>query len=123
MKLEDILTNFSHDTKRLNPQLFDSASDAIHPPYGAVTQSPVQDRPMGPAEGEAVYTGRVSIRVNSVRSRLIDPDNLCPKYFIDALRYAGIIADDTAEKVEYTISQRKKAKLEEEHTTIEIIPI
>lgn len=123
MKLEDILSGFSNDTKRLNPDLFATKDQAVYPSQGAVTEPPVPDRPMGKKNGKGIYPGRCAIRVHSVRSRLIDPDNLCAKYFVDALRYAGIIADDTAQEIEYTITQRKARKTEEEHTTIEIIPL
>lgn len=62
---------------------------------------------------------RVRVRVVSFRSRLCDPDNLCPKYFVDCLRYAGLITDDTPELITLEVSQ-VKVKRGEERTEIEI---
>ena len=123
--IDEYLKTVSDDTKRLNPGLFESpATDrAICAPPGAEPQPVVRNEPLGPQTRKAFYTGRCKIRVTSVRTRLLDPDNLCAKYFVDSLRYAGLIADDTSKEVEYTICQRKKTKFEEEHTTIEVIPI
>ena len=45
------------------------------------------------------------MRVVSFRARLCDPDNLCPKYFIDCLRYAGLIADDAPEFITLEVRQ------------------
>jgi Holliday junction resolvase RusA-like endonuclease len=63
------------------------------------------------------------VRVTSIRKRLIDEDNLCEKYHIDCLRYAGLIPDDSPDKVRIQTTQRKAAKDEEERVIIEILPI
>src|SRR5262245_39003348 len=60
---------------------------------------------------------RRRIRIVSYRKRLIDPDNLCPKYFIDALRYEGIIDDDSAKHIILEVTQEKSKR---EFTSIEI---
>jgi hypothetical protein len=44
------------------------------------------------------------------------------KYFIDALRYENVIADDTAAHVTVEVSQRKARKGEEPHTLITLDP-
>ena len=54
---------------------------------------------------------------------MLDPDNLCPKYFVDGLRYAGIIPDDTARDIVLHISQEKVDKKEEERTEITIVEL
>jgi hypothetical protein len=84
----------------------------------AVVEPIVRDEPLATPKGKAGDTGRVSVRVVSVRNRLIDPDNLCPKYFIDCLRYAKLLRDDTAAEIELTTSQRKPEKGEAEQTLI-----
>jgi hypothetical protein len=73
--------------------------------------------------GEEGYTGRFHIRVVSFRRRLLDPDNLCPKYFIDCLRYAGFIPNDRQEDINLEVRQEKVASREEERTELTIIPV
>jgi hypothetical protein len=63
------------------------------------------------------------VRVTSVRKRLIDEDNLCEKFHIDCLRYAGLIPDDSPDKVRIETTQRKAGKDEDERVIIEILPI
>lgn len=63
---------------------------------------------------------RIHVRVTSRRSRLIDPDNLCAKYFVDCLRYAGFIPDDNADIITLEVRQEKVSKKDEE-TVIEVL--
>jgi hypothetical protein len=74
-------------------------------------------RPLPRAQGNSV---RRSVRIVSFRVRPIDPDNLCGKYFVDTLRYAGILVDDTASVMDYSIRQEKAETKEQERTIIEI---
>ncbi len=74
-------------------------------------------------EAEALHTGRVLVRVTSVRKRLLDADNLCEKYHVDCLRYAGFLQNDSPAEVEIETRQRKAAKGEEECVTIELFAI
>lgn len=90
------------------------------PPQSPEPQLPVQREPMGQEAGEAGDTKSVHVSVTSYRRRVIDPDNLCPKYFIDCLRYAGIITDDTAEAITLTVTQQKVPTKEAEKTVISI---
>lgn len=85
----------------------------------AEPQRIVCDEPLAAVQGEKSDSGRVHVRVISRRVRLIDPDNLCPKYFIDCLRYAKIIQDDTADKITLEVSQEKVSDGEQE-TIIEV---
>lgn len=71
-------------------------------------------------ENEGRRSSRLHLRIISVRKRLIDPDNIVAKWTIDALRYAGIIRDDSAKEITVELSQRKAEKGEEEHTLIEV---
>jgi len=84
-------------------------------------QPAVPNEPMGEAPGTQAHPGRRTVRIVSFRRRLLDPDNLCPKYFIDALRYEGLIRDDTAKDIELTVSQVKVRAKSEERTEIELI--
>lgn len=77
------------------------------------------DAALDPAQAQAIHTGRVLVRVTSFRKRLLDEDNLCEKYHLDCLRYAGIIQDDSAAKAKIEVSQVKIGSKEKER--IEII--
>jgi hypothetical protein len=94
-------------------------------PVGGEAQSPVPERPvrhepLGQEEGKDGDTGRYAVRIVSRRGRLLDPDNLCPKYFIDGLRYAGFIPDDRSDVIGLAVSQEKTTQKEEQATIIEI---
>lgn len=60
------------------------------------------------------------LRITSYRTRLLDTDNLCPKYFVDALRYAGTIRDDSTKHIDLQVRQEKVKHRKEEKTVIEI---
>lgn len=64
---------------------------------------------------------RRRVSVTSYRVRLCDPDNLCVKPFIDALRYSGVIVDDTTEDIQLTVNQFKVKTRKEERTVIEVL--
>ena len=66
-------------------------------------------------------TKRISVRIESVRRRLLDEDNLCEKYHVDCCRYAGLLPADSPDKVSIQATQRKAEKGEAEHVKIEII--
>ena len=80
----------------------------------------VRDEPVAAAARETRDAGRVRVRLVSHRARLCDPDNLCPKYFVDCLRYAGLIADDTPEHITLELTQ-VKCRRSEERTEIELL--
>ncbi len=76
------------------------------------------DESLATNPGKTGNPGRCHISIVSYRRRLLDPDNLCPKYAIDALRYAKIIPDDTEKDITYTITQKKVEKKNQEKTLI-----
>lgn len=80
----------------------------------------VRHEPVAETVREDSNAARVSIRITSYRRRLLDPDNLCPKYFVDCLRYAEIIKDDRDQDIELTVRQSKVKTRQEERTEIEI---
>ena len=74
---------------------------------------------MGKSKGEAGHPNRVHVCIVSFRARLCDPDNICPKYAIDCIRYAGIIRDDRPQDITLEVRQQKVSK-EQERTEITI---
>lgn len=84
-------------------------------PKSALWIEPVESEEV---EGENFRRSR--IRITSRRVRLLDPDNLCIKYIIDALRYCKVIKDDTTKEIEVYIKQEKVKKRKEEKTIIEV---
>ena len=78
----------------------------------------IRNEPLAKAGGKKENTGRIHIRLTARRKRLIDPDNLVFKYFIDCLRYAGAIPDDRAEDV--TIETKQEKTRQKEETIIEL---
>lgn len=83
-------------------------------------QQPVQDGTVGKDAGEEENPSKIHVRVRSFSVRLTDPDNLCPKYFIDCLRYAGLIPDDNPEVITLEVSQEKVSHKKDERAEIEI---
>ena len=84
-------------------------------PQPAVCHEPVAEK-----AGEGANPKRFRVCVTGFRRRLCDPDNLCPKYFIDCLRYAKIIPDDSAKHIILTVEQFKVRNSNEERTEITI---
>ena len=80
---------------------------------GAEPQPVVRHEPVAAAARKTRDAGRVRIGVVSYRARLCDPDNLCPKYFIDCLRYAGLIADDTPDCITLEVRQVRCRRAEQ----------
>jgi hypothetical protein len=78
----------------------------------------VRNESLAKSGGKKENTGRIHIRLTARRKRLIDPDNLVFKYFIDCLRYAGAIPDDRAEDV--TIETKQEKTRQKEETIIEL---
>lgn len=101
---------------------------AVNPgfdPAGGVRGGTKSERAVGhgtvrPAPIEKENPIRCKVSVVSFRRRLLDPDNLCPKYHIDALRYAGVIADDTAKHLVFEVRQEKVNEKRSERTEITI---
>lgn len=72
-------------------------------------QDCVEDHPRK-SEGQ----GRARVVIESRRARICDADNLYCKAILDAIRYAGLIADDSPEHIELTVRQTKVKKKDEE---------
>lgn len=96
-----------------------------NPKAGGLPPSPepqqvVRHESVGPAPRKESHASRCVVRVVSFRRRLLDPDNLCPKYFIDALRYNQIIPNDRLEDIELQTAQVKVSRRQDERTEITI---
>ncbi len=94
-------------------------------PVGSAVSSPKSEQvvldELHPAPPRTNGDGsRYAVVIISHRTRLIDPDNLCGKNFVDSLRRAGIIPDDTAAIMDYSIRQQKAKSKKEQFTEIEI---
>jgi len=96
-----------------------TASDSL--PQSSQSQPTIRHEPLVTRTREKENSERYVVRIRSYRcGRLCDPDNLVGKYFVDALRYAGIIPDDTPEKIIYQIAQEKVKTRKEERTEVEV---
>lgn len=94
-----------------NPELFHPENYRQSP--RAEPQRPARDESLPEVPAPPRNSQRFSVRIISFRSRLLDPDNLVGKAFCDCLRYAGILPDDSAAIMDYSISQQKCSKAEE----------
>lgn len=86
----------------------------------AESQRALRDGSLAAQERERTNPDRRVVSITSLRVRPIDPDNLCGKYFVDALRYAGILSDDRAQDVVFSITQEKVSHKAEEKTIINV---
>ena len=70
------------------------------------------------SQGEKSNTGRVHLCIVRIAKRMLDPDNISPKWIIDCLRSSRIIQGDEPDKITLQVEQRKCAKGEEESTQV-----
>ncbi len=95
----------------------------IHPDSktpSSVVERRSGDEPLAQAQAKAGYSGKYLVRVVSFRRRLLDEDNLCSKYHIDALRYASILPSDAPDQCRIETTQIKVETKEQERTEITI---
>ena len=86
----------------------------------AIPQPAAGGKPSESAQGEARGTTRVRVRITSRRRRFVDADNLCAKFVVDCLRYAGVIRNDDPGTIDLELAQEKVSTPQEEGTLIEI---
>ena len=67
------------------------------------------------------FDSPVRLRFHHVRKRLIDIDNLSVKAVIDGLVHAGILADDSPERITEITHTQAKGRIEKTIVTIEEI--
>lgn len=116
MKREEFLARFPNATESTIRRNVDAAGQ----PSPAQPQHDSLQRLAGPATPETRHPAQCLVRVESRRVRLQDPDNAVVKWHIDALRYAGVIPDDTSAHIQLSISQTKVATKAEEGTLIHL---
>ena len=74
-------------------------------------------------EGKARHPRMCLISIESRRVQLQDPDNGMEKWHVDALRYAGLISDDSTDEIEIRKWQTKVPHFAEECTVITLTEI
>ncbi len=91
---------------------------------GAKSQPPLCHESLAAEQiesGGSTGDGRIQVCVTSFRRRLLDEDNLCPKFHVDALRYAGLLPTDAPQAVTIQTRQEKVASAADERTEITLI--
>lgn len=114
-ELRSIFPGASADTIRRNADL--SRGDRREAPK---LERDSGNGTVGKVQMEGRTRRRFLARVTAVRTRLLDEDNLCEKYHVDLLRYAGIISGDEAGTTRIETRQRKAHKDEREHIEIKV---
>jgi hypothetical protein len=115
---------------KLSPAMQAQAMAQLHPttngnktdhlsPAPVVERSPRQ-RTLATPQIEKGHSRKCFVRVVSYRCRLLDEDNLCEKYHVDALRYAGLISADSPDLCRIETTQQKVAAKADERTEITI---
>jgi hypothetical protein len=83
-------------------------------------QPSVSHEPVAEGTGEDHRPGFCVVRIKSFRTRLIDERNLYDKAITDALRYAGIIRDDSPQWCKVEVSQIRVGIKADERTEIDV---
>lgn len=85
-------------------------------------QNHLRQNPAKPHPRKEKGAGRCRVIVESHRARLCDPDNLYVKPLLDAMRYNGLIADDSPDHIEL-VTRQVKTKRAHEMTVVMIQPL
>jgi hypothetical protein len=70
--------------------------------------------PLGKKRVALRYSGPVLVRFQFFRRRLADPDGNSGKYYLDALRYAGALEDDSERHIRLVTEPQQKVETNEE---------
>jgi hypothetical protein len=97
-------------------------NETHHHAPAPIAKCPTGHGPLAAGETQTRHPSRYIVSVTSYRVRLLDEDNLCPKYHVDALRYAGLLPSDAPDKAHIITGQIKVSRKEDEKTVIEITP-
>ena len=98
-------------------------SDAGSARTTAVVEPSPRNGALAKKKAQGLIGPSFHVRVESVRNRLLDEDNLCEKFHVDLLRYAGVIPGDSPAEVSIETRQRKAEKGEEERVIITVTPL
>ena len=86
----------------------------------AIPQCATSNAALVEAQVQGRTGDRILVRIESIRKRLLDEDNLVSKYHTDLCRYSGLIPSDAPGVCKIETTQRKAEKGEEERTEITI---
>lgn len=86
------------------------------------SEQPARPEPLGSDEGKGPGENRTIVRILSLRTSLLDEDNLAGgcKYITDALRYSGVLRGDDPLQTALRWEQEKVPHKAQEETVIEI---
>lgn len=111
------------DEAQLNEYLH-RGKDADHkaPVSDAKPEQSARPESLGTDQGEGPRKGRTVVRIVSLRTSLLDEDNLAggSKYLTDALRYAGLLKSDDPLSTSLGWQQEKVPHKNQEETIIQI---
>jgi len=68
------------------------------------------------------HPARFLVRLTDYRVRLLDEDNLCPKYHVDTCRYCDYIPTDAPGRCKIEVRQEKVFNKKDIRVEIEIVP-
>jgi hypothetical protein len=108
-----------HVQAQVSKQLYGNPSPD-NPASSPVVERTLSDGPLAAPKAKEGDTAKYLVRIKSYRVRLLDEDNLCGKWFVDALRYASILPSDTPDKAHIEICQEKVAHKVDQRTEITI---
>src|SRR5215471_21053197 len=111
-RLRQMFPRASLSFVKANPELF--AAEPQRPPRKALERK---------VAGTEQSIERIVLRYRLCRCRLQDPDNAyaATKTLTDLLCRAGILPDDSAQKIRLEVEQEKVSSYTEQRTEIEII--
>lgn len=95
-----------------------SEIDSVSP--GSISEHDIRKALHDVGKNEARSSERCLLSFTCYRTKRQDPDNAVVKWFVDALRRARLIQDDTEDDIEIKIKQVKCKTRKEERTEIEL---
>ncbi len=116
IKLDELLENTSASFRKLNAGILHDRGETP----GPVVERDPRHGALAAPKAQASSAGKFFIRVVSYRRRLLDEDNLAEKYFVDCLRYSGLIPGDSPDRCRIVTTQEKVGSKEEERTEITV---
>jgi hypothetical protein len=117
IEMTDAMRRCMHREPTLRPNANHNLNDTGKTP---IPQRTAGNAALVAAQVQSGTGDRILIRIESVRKRLLDEDNLVSKYHTDLCRYSGLIPSDAPGICKIETTQRRANKGEEERTEITI---